>query len=51
MLELENLFFIFCLFPQYKPKGAVELCWYKYKFQEDQDMRLKVGYELYNQVI
>ncbi|KAJ4962399.1 hypothetical protein NE237_022338 [Protea cynaroides] len=33
-----------------KPRGAVELSWSILNFQKDQDVRFKVGYEVFNKV-
>ncbi|PIA46636.1 hypothetical protein AQUCO_01500286v1 [Aquilegia coerulea] len=37
-------------FEMRKFKGAAELTWSKFEFQKDQDVRFKVGYEIFDQV-
>ncbi|XP_043711991.1 outer envelope pore protein 21, chloroplastic-like [Telopea speciosissima] len=37
-------------FKEKKPRGAAELSWSIFNFQKDQDVRFKVGYEVFNKV-
>ncbi|CAD5190184.1 unnamed protein product [Musa acuminata subsp. malaccensis] len=37
-------------FKERKPRGAVELAWSIFNFQKDQDVRIKIGYEICDQV-
>lgn len=37
-------------FQQKKSRGAAEFSWSIFNFQRDQDVRLKVGYELFEKV-
>lgn len=42
----------FCNFArQRNPKGAAEFDWNIWKFQKDQDLRLRVGYEMFEKVL
>ncbi|XP_066319952.1 outer envelope pore protein 21, chloroplastic-like isoform X3 [Miscanthus floridulus] len=42
--------FVRHFYPQTKTAGAVELAWTILDFKQGQDVRLKVGYELYDKV-
>jgi len=38
------------ILPQRNAKGAAEFDWNIWKFQKDQDLRLRIGYEMFEKV-
>ncbi|WOL13399.1 outer envelope pore protein 21B, chloroplastic [Canna indica] len=49
-INLKGRYYIDKDFKERKPQGAVELAWSIINFQKDQDVRVKIGYDICDQV-